>query len=82
MDRRWIPEGGLSKHNEKIHKESKFADDHKKLPFTLSKPKKNGKMVCFQCVECGRVITAGPSTIMCICPDCKKVTKVERVEEL
>jgi len=80
MTRRWLPEGGEDKLRNKIHKESKFADDHKKLPFTFSKPKKSGKSVYFQCVECGRVITAGPNTIMCVCPDCKKVTKVERVE--
>jgi len=82
MARRWVPDGGEKKLRDKIHKESKFADDHKNLPFDFSKPKKNGKMVYFRCVECGRVITAGPNTIMCICPDCKKVTKVERVEEL
>jgi uncharacterized OB-fold protein len=82
MTRRWLPEGGEKKLKEKIHRESKFADDHKNLPFSFSKPKKSGKMICFQCVECGRVVMAGINAVMCICPDCKKVTKVEKVEEL
>ena len=79
MDRRWVPEGGVKKHNEKIHKESKFADDHKKLPFNFSKPAKDKKTADFECVECGRVFGAPINTIMCACPVCKKATKVEKV---
>ena len=80
--RRWLPEKGEDSLRHKIHKESKFTDDHKKLPFKFSKPKRGGRSVYLTCVECGRIINGSPNTIMCICPDCKKVTKVERVEEL
>ena len=35
--RRWIPEGGEQRLRDRIHKESKFVDDHKNLPFTFAK---------------------------------------------
>ena len=78
--RRWAPEGGIRKHNEKIHRESKIAD-YKKLPFQFSKPPKNKRHEWFECVECGRIIAAPINTIMYACPDCKKATKVERIKE-
>jgi DNA-directed RNA polymerase subunit RPC12/RpoP len=78
--RRWIPEGGIKKHNEKIHRESKVSDN-KNLPFQFSKPPKNKRHEWFECVECGRVISAPVNTIMYACPDCKKATKVERIKE-
>lgn len=79
--RRWDPPEGVKKHNEKIHRESKFADDHKKLPFTFSKPDIGRRVVDFKCAECGRVFSASKNTVMCICPDCKKLTKAERINE-
>lgn len=80
-DRRWVPEGGIKRHNEKIHRESKIADDYKNLPFTFSKPPRNKRHERFECVECGRLISASVNTIMCVCSVCKKITKVERVKE-
>ena len=79
--RRWIPEGGERKHRERIHRESKQVDDHGKLPFTFSKPPKAKRHAWFRCVECGKEVSASVNTIMYACPDCKKATKVERVEE-
>ncbi len=79
--RRWEPESGLQKHRERIHKESKTADDHKNLPFTFSKPAKAKRMAGFKCAECERTFSASVNTIMCICPECKKATKVERLDE-
>lgn len=76
--RRYIPEGGLQKHRDKIYRESKEADK-KNLPFTFSKPKRPGRQTDFSCKECGRVFSASIRTVMCICPDCKKVTEVELV---
>ena len=78
--RRWVPEGGLQRYRDKIHRESKIADQ-KGLPYTISKPDKPKKHDYFSCAECGRKFSAPKNTIMCVCPDCKKVTKVERVEE-
>jgi len=79
--RRWIPEGGEQRLRDRIHKESKFVDDHKNLPFTFSKPKHVGSQVWFKCSECGHIFLASKNTIMCICSQCKKSAKVERVYE-
>jgi len=79
--RRWIPEGGEQKHREKIHRESKFAEDHKNLPFSFSKPPRNKKHEAFECIECGNTIWAPINTIMCVCSCCNKATKVERIKE-
>lgn len=78
--RRWIPEGGLQKYRERIHRESKFADDYKKLPFTFSKPQVDKKYKYFECVECGKVFTGSRNMVMCVCPVCKKVVKVKRCD--
>lgn len=79
--RRWVPEGGEQKLRERIHRESKFADDHKNLPFTFSKPQKPKRHEWFKCVECGRVLSAPVNTIMCECKDCGKATKVELIKD-
>ena len=79
--RRWVPEGGERKLREKIHRESKFADDHKKLPFTFSKPSRRTRDTMFKCVECGRILSAPINTIMCSCPVCEKATRVERIND-
>jgi len=80
--RRWEPPGGTKKHNEKIHKESKFADDHKDLPFKFSKPKKAGRCSLFECTECGYIISASVNNVGFVCPECKKFTKSREVVEL
>jgi len=80
VERRWIPEGGLQKYREKIHRESKFADEHKKLPFTFSKPKKPKLSETFYCEKCKYTILAPKNTVMMICPNCKDVTKVVKVD--
>ena len=79
--RRWEPEGGERKHRERIHRESKAADNHGNLPFEFSKPSKGKKHTWFRCVECQREFSASVNTVMYACPECKKATKVERVEE-
>ncbi len=79
--RRWIPEGGERKHRERIHRESKIADDHKNLPFQFSKPPMTKKQTWFKCAECSREFSASVNTIMYACPDCKKATRVERIKE-
>ena len=81
-DRRWIPEGGIKRHNEKIHRESKIADDYKNLPFTFSKPPRNKRHGWFECVECGKIISASINTDMCVFSNCKKATKVEKIKDV
>lgn len=79
--RRWIPEGGEGKHREKIHRESKFIDDHKNLPFTFSKPQRPKKQALFKCLECGHFFYAPKKTVMVICSKCKKSARTELVNE-
>jgi len=78
--RRWIPDGGEQKLRNKIRKESKFADDHKNLPFSFSKPKRSGRQILFKCLECGNTFFASKNTVMVICSKCRKYAKVERVD--
>jgi hypothetical protein len=75
--RRWEPEIGTQKHNERIHKESKFADDHKNLPFEFSKPVRFGKSKDVFCKNCGRGAAVPKNTIGMICPSCKTFVLVD-----
>lgn len=78
--RRWEPEGGVGKLNERIHKESKFADNHKKLPFSFRKPYKDkGRPVLVQCDNCGKVIYGTSITVGVICSSCNKFSTVSEV---
>ena len=77
VDRRYVQDIGERKHRERIHKASKFADDHKKLPFSFSKPKKTlSNNILVECSECGSTVYCNKNTYMIICNGCKKVTKV------
>jgi len=78
--RRWIPEDGLRKHRDKIHRESKIADT-KNLPYTITRPPVRKSFVWFECVECGRSFSAAKNTCMIVCPECKKLTKVRQLHE-
>ncbi len=78
--RRWEPECGVKKLNEKIHKESKFADDHKKLPFSFRKPKKPmGAGAVLVCDNCGSPIYGTVATVGVICRSCNKFSTVSEV---
>ena len=80
-ERRWEPEGGVKQHNERIHRESKFTDDHKNLPFEFSKPVISGKYVSVFCKKCGRGARVPKNTVGMICPSCKSYVSVELVSE-
>jgi rubrerythrin len=69
--RRYTPASGEKKHNERIHRESKIADN-KNLPFTFNKPKKPGRSSYFSCNNCGYVFNASVNTIGVVCNECKK----------
>lgn len=80
--RRWEPECGVQKHNERIHRESKYADDHKNLPFTFRKPPKpKGRSVYVQCDNCGYITGGSTATVGMICPECKKYSSVTEVTD-
>lgn len=79
--RRWTPSGGVRKHNEKIHRESKYADDHKNLPFSFRKPPKPKGLPAFiKCDNCGHITAASKITVGMICSRCKKYSSVTEVE--
>lgn len=78
-DRRWEPEGGVRKLNEKIHRESKFADDHKNLPFKFSKPKKSKRSKLVKCSLCNLKLYVPINTVGMICKECNKFVSVENI---
>lgn len=77
--RRYIPEGGIRKHNERIHRESKLADKYGNLPFTFSKPSKPPKTKYVECEVCGHITRAQKNTVGMICSNCKKYVSVKEV---
>lgn len=82
-ERRWIPPDGLRKHREKIHRESKIAEDQKDLPFTFSKPPKyNGRFAYVKCDNCGRVTSASTITVGIICQDCGIFSTVTEIMDV
>ena len=80
-DRRYEPEIGIRKHNERIHKESKLAEA-KNLPFNFRKPPKPlGRSVGIECPYCERYIGSNTNTVAIICSGCGKFFKVEESNE-
>ncbi len=78
--RRWEPEEGVKKLNERIHKDSKFADDYKNHPFKFSKPAKSAvKNKVLRCDSCGHIIRGSRNTVSMICPSCKIYSSVQEV---
>lgn len=78
--RRWEPEGGVNKLNNRIHKESKFADSHKNLPFSFSKPiKPKGRPLLVECDNCGNITYVTTATVGIICSHCNKFSTVTEV---
>ncbi len=79
VGRRYEPKAGVKKHNERIHRESKFADDHKKLPFSFSKPSKPKRSKLIKCCNCGNITSANKDTVGVICCSCNTFSAVEEV---
>jgi hypothetical protein len=78
--RRWEPECGVGRHEERIRKETKFARDHKNLPFSVQKPPKpRGNKVYISCDACGYLTSATSVTVGIICPECKQFSTVTEV---
>lgn len=79
--RRYEPEGGVGKLNERIHRESKFADTHKNLPFSFRKPYKPvGRASAVQCDNCGNITYGTSATVGIICKKCNKFSTVTEVK--
>jgi len=80
--RRFEPSGGIEKHKRKIHKDSKFADTHKNLPFSFRKPPKlTGRSVYIKCSNCGFISCGTVNTVAIICKQCNKFSQVLEVVE-
>lgn len=78
--RRYEPAGGIGKHNERIHRESRSVDEHRNLPFTFRKPPKSiGRSMYVKCDNCGNVTCATTVTVGVICKECKKFSSVSEV---
>jgi len=78
--RRWEPDGGVTSLNNRIHKESKFADTHKKLPFSFRKPlKAKGSRSLIQCDNCGAITIGTTITVGIICKKCNKFSSTSEV---
>ncbi|MCK4526431.1 hypothetical protein KAW18_03600 [candidate division WOR-3 bacterium] len=79
--RRYDPSLGTKKHNERIHRESKYTDDYKNLQFTFRKPSKSKGMSTYvRCDNCGNITSATSITVGIICKKCKKFSSVTEVK--
>lgn len=78
--RRYEPEGGIKRHNERIHRENKQADDWKNLPFSFGKPNKpKGRSIIVQCDNCGQLTSGTTATAGIICNGCGSFSTVSEV---
>jgi ribosomal protein S27E len=78
--RRYEPNGGISRHNNRIHKESKYADEYKNLPFSFRKPPKaKGRPTYVKCDNCGHITSGSSVTVGIICKECNTFSTVTEV---
>ena len=77
--RRYEPQGGVARHNARIHRESKQVDAHGKLPFTFSKPKKDSRTKLAKCDNCGVIKCVNKNTISIICSSCNTYSTIQEV---
>jgi len=78
--RRYEPKGGTQRHNERIHRESRYADTHKNLPFSFSKPpKQTSRSKYVSCDKCNYITSVSVNTVGMVCPECKKYSSVTEV---
>lgn len=79
--RRWEPEEGIGKLNSRIHRESKYIDNNKKLPFSFGKPKKPmGGNSLIKCNNCGAITMGTTVTVGIICKSCNEFSTVTEVK--
>ena len=75
--RRYEPEGGIGKHNTRIHRESAEADRKGNLPYTFRKPYKPlGRPETLVCANCGSIVSGTSVTVGIICSSCGKYSNV------
>lgn len=72
-------EKGSKRYKEKIHRDSKFADKWKNLPFTFSKPAKRTQArrdIFHLCDTCQHVMLVSKFTAGMICKGCKSYSSI------
>ncbi|MBV5346643.1 hypothetical protein JZU46_00200 [bacterium] len=74
--RRYEPEQGVRKHNERIHSESRHADHYKNLPFTFSNVAKPKSSTVKFCANCGVATYVHKNAVGIICSACNKYSKL------
>ncbi|RKZ10822.1 hypothetical protein DRQ25_01565 [Candidatus Fermentibacteria bacterium] len=79
--RRYEPEGGVTNHNERIHRESRHVDNHMNMPFTFSKPKREARAAYYKCPDCDYIHRGNVNTYGLICPECHKFVILEEVQD-
>ena len=79
--RRWEPEGGTKKHNERIHRESRYVDEHRNLPFSFSKPIKSKQQKTVKCNGCAAYYIVNITTIGLVCSAWHKYCSVVEVKD-
>ena len=79
--RRFEPNEGVNSLNKRIHKESKWADDNKNLPFTFSKPKKSARGCYKRCSNCGDIKHVNVNTVGSECSECHQYASLEEIDE-
>ena len=76
--RRYEPEVGVKKHNERIHRETSYVDKYKNLPFSFSKPAFGGtkKSTIKFCANCKTPVDVHTNAIGVICRSCNTYSKL------
>jgi hypothetical protein len=78
--RRYEPEMGISKHNEKIHRENSHSTRHQNLPFTFSKPVKNKPTIVKVCSSCDSPVYVHKNCVGIVCRTCGIYSTVKEIE--
>ncbi len=79
--RRFEPAEGVSNLNKRIHKESKFVDKYKDLPFSFGKPQfdKTKKRILKLCGNCESPVYVATNCVGVICRKCNTYANVKEV---
>jgi len=80
VGRRYEPEEGVAKLNNRIHRESAYADSHKNLPFKFNKAyRSSGRNTYVRCDNCGNISVGTTITVGIVCKNCKQFSTVSEV---
>lgn len=79
--RRYDPVEGVNNLNKRIHRESKWVDDNKKLPFSFSKPTKSAKGCYKKCISCGDIKHVNINTVGIECKKCHQYSSLEEIND-